>query len=110
MPVLYHAADLFCLPSKSETWGLSINEAMACGKAILASDKVGCTADLVRIGENGAVFRSGDVNNLTRNLQHLTKEKALLLKFGTRSTTIIKDWNFTNIAEAIENRLLNEAY
>jgi glycosyltransferase involved in cell wall biosynthesis len=109
MPVLYQAADLFCLPSTSETWGLSINEAMACGTAILASDKVGCTADLVKIGENGAVFKSGDENNLARNLQHLTKDKAQLVRLGQQSELIIRDWNFEQIAQAIENKLLNEA-
>src|SRR5690606_24237548 len=33
LPVIYHSCDIFCLPSKSETWGLAINEAMAAGKA-----------------------------------------------------------------------------
>jgi glycosyltransferase involved in cell wall biosynthesis len=110
MPVIYQSADLFCLPSKSETWGLSINEAMACEKAILASDKVGCAADLVKNGQNGTVFKSGDINNLTECLLQLTKSKAQLVKFGLRSGLIIKDWNFTNIAEAIEQKLLHDAY
>ena len=48
MPVLYQSADLFCLPSKSESWGLAVNEAMACGKAILASDKCGCAINLIK--------------------------------------------------------------
>ncbi|RZK39362.1 MAG: glycosyltransferase, partial [Pedobacter sp.] len=43
MPAVYQACDLFCLPSQGpgETWGLAVNEAMACGKAVLVSDKVG---------------------------------------------------------------------
>ncbi|MEO6976732.1 MAG: glycosyltransferase family 4 protein, partial [Mucilaginibacter sp.] len=109
MPVLYQAADLYCLPSISETWGLSINEAMACGTAILASDRVGCAADMVKIGENGAVFKSGDENNLARNLEHLTKDKEQLVRLGQQSELIIKDWSFEQIALAIENKLLNEA-
>ena len=109
MPVLYQAADLFCLPSKSESWGLSINEAMACGTAILASDKVGCAVDLIKIGENGATFRSGDINNLERNLRQLTNSKSQLVKFGQQSKFIIRSWDFLNIATAIENKLINEA-
>src|SRR6185312_750223 len=37
MPVIYQACDLYCLPSRgpAETWGLAVNEAMACGKAVL---------------------------------------------------------------------------
>ena len=106
MPVLYQAADLFCLPSKSETWGLSINEAMACSKAILASDRVGCAVDLVKNGQNGAIFKAGDVNDLTENLRKLTNNKDELDKFGEQSRIIIKDWDFLNIAKAIENKLL----
>jgi glycosyltransferase involved in cell wall biosynthesis len=108
MPVLYQAVDLFCLPSLSESWGLSINEAMACGKAILASDKVGCAADLVKEGLNGCIFKTGDMNSLTEKLQLLTGDKNLLLKYGGQSKKIIKDWNFTNIAGAIENKVLHE--
>ena len=108
MPVLYQAADLFCLPSKSETWGLSINEAMACEKAILASDKVGCAVDLILPGENGSIFSEGDENSLIAYLQQLTNNKELLIRFGKLSRKIIEDWNFTNIAIAIENKLLNK--
>jgi len=110
MPVLYQAADLFCLPSKSETWGLSINEAMACGKAVLASDKVGCAADLIEEERNGAVFISDNMGTLVERLQQLTKDKAQLAKLGQQSKQIIKNWSFLHIAEAIENKLLNEAY
>ncbi|MDB4919647.1 glycosyltransferase family 4 protein [Mucilaginibacter sp.] len=110
MPVLYQAADLFCLPSKSETWGLSINEAMACGKAVLVSDKAGCAVDLVENGKNGAVFTSDDVADLVGKLQQLTQDKGQLVKLGQQSKLIIKDWCFLPIAEAIENKLLNEAH
>ncbi|ASU36779.1 glycosyltransferase family 4 protein [Mucilaginibacter xinganensis] len=110
MPVLYQAADLFCLPSKSETWGLSVNEAMACGKAVLASDKVGCAADLIAGRKNGAVFVSNNAGSLLDELQQLTADKARLTKLGWQSKLIIKDWDFLHIAEAIENKLLNEAH
>lgn len=106
MPVLYQAADLVCLPSKSETWGLMINEAMACSKAVLVSDKVGCAADLVFDNVNGAVFRSGDQTNLWETLRRLTKSKEQLVAYGLESARIIADWNFTKIAEAIEQTIL----
>ncbi len=109
MPVYYQAADLYCLPSKSESWGLSVNEAMACGKAVLTSDKAGCAADLIVDGQNGAVFKEGDADNLAACLNTLTTNKAQLAVFGERSEALIKDWNFLNIAKAIEQKLLDEA-
>jgi len=110
MPVLYQAADLFCLPSKSETWGLAINEAMACGKALLASDMVGCAANLIEPGRNGAIFRSDSLDSLTHELDLLTNDKKQLVEMGIASKEIIKDWNFTNIAKAIEKQLQNETH
>ena len=111
MPVIYQACDLFCLPSKGpdETWGLTVNEAMACGKAILTSDKVGCAADLVKDSINGAIFKSGDREDVENKLKQLTADKNLLQRYGEASQAIIKNWNFTNIALAIENKLLDEA-
>lgn len=110
MPVVYQACDLFCLPSvgPGETWGLAINEAMACSKAIIASSKVGCAVDLVKDGVNGAVFEAGNISDLTSKLQELTHDVNRLKTYGEESQKIIKDWNFTKIAEAIENKLIYE--
>ena len=107
MPVLYQAADLFCLPSSSETWGLAVNEAMACQKAVLVSDRVGCAADLVRQGFNGAVFKSDDEADLLDHLRRLTDSKEQLKEYGENSRGIIRDWNFARVAEAIEKKLLS---
>jgi len=105
MPVLYQSANLFCLPSVSESWGLSVNEAMACGKAILVSDKVGCAASLVTESINGAIFKASDINSIIEKLQMLTADKKILSAYGDQSRSIIKDWNFENMAAAIEKKL-----
>jgi glycosyltransferase involved in cell wall biosynthesis len=62
MPAVYRLGDVFVLPSKGpeETWGLALNEAMASGRAVIASTKVGGARDLIRGGENGWIFESGD--------------------------------------------------
>ncbi|MBS1519463.1 MAG: glycosyltransferase family 4 protein [Bacteroidetes bacterium] len=105
MPVLYQAADLFCLPSISETWGLAINEAMACGLAVLTSDKVGCAVDLVKEDYNGAIFQSNRADDLIAKLAKLINSKAVLREYGDNSRKLIKNWSFEHIAEAIENNL-----
>jgi glycosyltransferase involved in cell wall biosynthesis len=107
MPVMYQACDLFCLPSRGpgETWGLAVNEAMACKKAIVVSDKCGCAIDLVTI-ENGIIFESGNISELKSALNLLLCGSRILLnEYGIRSGTIIKDWNFEHIALAIETKL-----
>jgi len=106
MPAVYHCSDLFCLPSKGpgETWGLAVNEAMACGKAILVSDNVGCAIDLVT-PQNGLIFKSADAEDLKKCLLHLLSDKRRLEKMGRASAEIIKSWNFDNIVLAIETQL-----
>jgi glycosyltransferase involved in cell wall biosynthesis len=69
LPAFYAAADLLVLPSDgSETWGLVVNEAMACGVPAIASDAVGCTPDLIDPGTTGSTFPLGDVAALAQQL------------------------------------------
>lgn len=95
MPVIYQACDLFVLPSQGpgETWGLAVNEAMAAGKAVLVSDKVGCASDLVYRGQNGDIFRSNDLNDLESKLNKLLSNPSELMQMGIKSKQIISDWN-----------------
>lgn len=109
MPGIYQSCDLFCLPSKSETWGLAVNEAMACGKAVLVSDQVGCAVDLVFEEKNGAVFQSENELDLVQKLQRLIQHKTLLAQFGASSFNIIQSWNFTVSVEAMQQKILSYA-
>jgi glycosyltransferase involved in cell wall biosynthesis len=70
MPVVYRLGNVFVLPSQGpgETWGLALNEAMATGRAIIASSKVGGARDLILPGTNGWIFESGDRGALERAL------------------------------------------
>ncbi|MSU58686.1 MAG: glycosyltransferase family 1 protein [Pedosphaera sp.] len=64
LPRYYAAADVLVLPSESETWGLVVNEAMACGLPAIVSDAVGCAPDLIEPGRTGFTFPVGDVERL----------------------------------------------
>jgi glycosyltransferase involved in cell wall biosynthesis len=65
LPSVYASSDVVVLPSTAvETWGLVINEAMACGVPAVVSDAVGCEPDLIEPGITGAVAPLGDVAGL----------------------------------------------
>lgn len=66
----YGTADIVVLPSDHETWGLTVNEAMAAGAVPVVSDAVGCAPDLVA-GGSGRVFPVGDVGALAGALEEL---------------------------------------
>jgi glycosyltransferase involved in cell wall biosynthesis len=60
MPVVYRLGDIFVLPSAfGESWGLAVNEALACGRPVIVSDRVGCAADTVD-ASCGRIFRADD--------------------------------------------------
>lgn len=72
MPVVYRLADALVLPSGyGETWGLAVNEAQACGRPALVSDCVGCAGEIIREGENGAIFRTDDWTDCARAMQRM---------------------------------------
>ena len=63
------------MPSRIEPWGLVINEAMAAGNAIIASEKVGSTLDLVIDNYNGKVFQSENVEDLEKKMSYFIKNR-----------------------------------
>ena len=102
LPDWYAAADTLVLPSDArETWGLVVNEAMAARLPVIVSDAAGCSADLVRDGENGFTYPCGDVRALAERLSSI----ALLgddarQSFGRRSSEIVKAFGLDVVARA----------
>lgn len=109
MPGLYSACDVFVLPSQGpgETWGLSVNEAMACGKPVLVSSKCGCAVNLVQDNKNGFTFESGNERGLLQKMQFLLEHKERLSFMGNHSLEIIEEWNYQNVCQALEGLINN---
>lgn len=107
MPVAYRLGNVFCLPSvgPGETWGLAINEAMACGLPVIVSDKVGCAVDLIKEGESGYVFASRKQEDFINVLEKTIEQKSFFLGQSTIIQQQIKNWSFEHICESIESIL-----
>jgi glycosyltransferase involved in cell wall biosynthesis len=82
---LYRDADVFVLPSRSEPWGMVLNEAAAAGLPLVATDGVGAAYDLLRDGENGFRVPVGDVDALREALRTLAGDADLRRRQGERS-------------------------
>jgi len=65
------AADCVAVPSRWESWGLIVNEALASGTPCVVSDGVACAPDLVRDDVSGSVHAAGDVESLARALRRV---------------------------------------
>ncbi|MBN1302409.1 MAG: N-acetyl-alpha-D-glucosaminyl L-malate synthase BshA [Melioribacteraceae bacterium] len=62
---LLNAADLFLMPSQSESFGLSALEAMSCGLPVVSSS-VGGLPELIRHNETGYIAEIGDINRMAK--------------------------------------------
>ncbi len=94
MPVVYRLGDVFVLPSRGpgETWGLAVNEAMACGRPVVVTERVGCAPDLIDEA-NGRVVPPDDADALRRALEILLADRDRLRAMGDRSRERIQDWS-----------------
>ena len=108
MPIVYRLADIFVLPSHGpgETWGLALNEAMACEKIVVASNKCGGAIDLISEGKNGFVI-SPNSKAFIYALEKISQDEMLIASGGKMSKEIIRQFSFSHIATEIENQFVH---
>lgn len=93
----YQAADVFCLPTREDIWGLVINEAMANGLPIVTTDR--CIAGLELVDQsNGYIVPVEDGQTLMNAINAILnqrKERTM----GESSLKKIQKYTFTAMAE-----------
>ena len=106
LPKYYALADVFVHPAINEPWGVSVNEAMACGLPVIASDLVGAAYDLIKEGKNGFIYRGGDVTSLQMALERFLSCREKHKNMGKKSMEIVKEWGYDKCLSEIERVLL----
>jgi glycosyltransferase involved in cell wall biosynthesis len=82
MPLAYVLGEVLCLISDpTETWGLVVNEALACGRPVIVADTVGCSPDLVN-PENGWITPLDEHSTLTKTMLLAFKHHEDWVKMG----------------------------
>jgi 1,2-diacylglycerol 3-alpha-glucosyltransferase len=98
----YALAGALVVPSRSDPWGLVINEGMASGLPIIASRGCGAAKTLLREGENGWTF---DYCNQTEFVALLDRMSSLqpesLRCMGNRSRSIVDEWCLDRFAQGV---------
>jgi glycosyltransferase involved in cell wall biosynthesis len=94
-------AGIFLMTSdRKEGWGAVLNEAMNSGCAVVASDAAGSVPFLLKNGENGFSFHSGDSAELFEKTRVILKQPALAAALGEAAyETISTTWNADLAAE-----------
>ena len=102
----YRRGNCLVLPSKTEPWGLVVNEAMAAGLPVIVSDSVGAQWDLVESKETGIIFPTGDVDALYAAMKTLAENKTLCHRYGENARHLLNQyWNFDLYRKCLDNFL-----
>jgi len=106
MPVAYRLGEIVTLPSSyGETWGLAMNEALACGRRVLVSDKVGGAPDVVKSAEAGQVFRADDWDDFESKLRELLTQRSDPAELRRRAKAFDIPATETALVAALEKTL-----
>ena len=93
----YRAADVFVLPTRSDVWGLVINEAMSCGLPVVTTDHCVAGLELVEDGVNGYLVPVDDEDALAHRLN--TVLRGDLQAMGRASLKKIQPYTIENMAK-----------
>jgi glycosyltransferase involved in cell wall biosynthesis len=106
MPSVYRLGDVMVLPSlgPGETWGLAMNEAMACGIPVFGSTKCGGSIDLIE-DSCGLIFDPSDLNTVVKKLNVLADNPYALANLKAGSIKKIQQFRYEEIVNAVINGL-----
>ena len=100
---LLSAADIFLLPSQSESFGLSALEAMSCGTPVVASN-IGGIPEVVIHGESGYVAEFGDVDRMAKYVIGLLTNNKKWASFSENARRIaVEKFDCKHIIPKYEN-------
>ncbi|MBS0029810.1 glycosyltransferase family 4 protein [Chitinophaga sp. 22321] len=101
VPAVLNAADIYCLPSLWEGFPIGVLEAMAMGKAVIASDVDG-TREAVKDGENGLLVPAENSTALAMAIVKLATDGALRQSLQQNAkAAIVEHFNVTGMTEKI---------
>ncbi len=113
LPFYYSAADIFVLPSRQETYGAVMCEALAAGLPLIASSAVGAGPDCIIEGINGYIFESNRVDLLEERLGRLIQDQTLRERMAKASlehaANFTHDRSVDNIVRAVETAIRKHA-
>lgn len=98
---LYNVSDLFCFPSKREGLGLAAIEAMASGLPIIAAINRG-TKEYVIVDENGFLFDSKNVQEISKLILKLQEDNNLYKKLLKKVRKTVDKYDIKNVIEIMQ--------
>ena len=106
MPMTYRLGDVFLLPSvgPGETWGLAMNEALACGIPVFGSNKCGGSIDLI-VDSCGLVFEPNDIITVVQLLNALSSDIDRLNEMKENAVKRAQEFHYSKVVEAVNQQM-----
>jgi glycosyltransferase involved in cell wall biosynthesis len=106
---LYSACDLFVSPSYLEGFGITLLEAMASGKPVVAM-KVGGIPEVIKDGIHGKLVSHTDSNELAQAILDLARDQTLAKTIGRENSIFAKNYSWhanAKLTEQVYKNLLD---
>jgi glycosyltransferase involved in cell wall biosynthesis len=105
LPALYADADVAVMPSRSEPWGMALNEAALAGLPLVSTTAAGAAWELIEDGANGFRVPPDDPKTLRDALRRLIDNDDLRHTAGVRSREIAARFTPEAWADAVANAI-----
>jgi glycosyltransferase involved in cell wall biosynthesis len=93
-------SEIYVLPSRRESFGISVIEAMCCATPVISTATEG-PSDYIKNGEAGFLTPVGNVNSMADRLRTLIENRELLRKFSRSGRAVAEQYDWDNIIKRI---------
>jgi glycosyltransferase involved in cell wall biosynthesis len=112
VPKVMEDADVVVLPSHREPWGLVVNEALSCGRPVVAPSWVGAVGDILLDGETGLVTVDNSSDALATALKRLARDRDWCRRLGEAGSGLVRSggWNLATSVARFRNLFARESH
>jgi glycosyltransferase involved in cell wall biosynthesis len=104
LPREYASADVLCVPSRYDGWGLVVPEGLASGLPVIATDRMGAALEFVETGRNGWRIPAGDGEALLCAMREAASLSHYELnELGSRARNSVSEHTLANGAARFSN-------
>ncbi len=106
----YNMSEICVVPSITDNivdaWAFVVNEAMSCGKPVIASDATGSAFDMIKNGKNGFIVPEKDSQALYDSIKTILSDEELTEEMGKNSKeTVENGFRYKNMVEGFSKAI-----